>query len=135
MTKTGINASRQEVRKFGLTFAALCAASVGVMLYKHNPHWPYGAAAALVFLAAGLFAYPLLRPVYIGWMKFAFVLGWINTRILLGIFFYLILAPGGLLLRLFGKDLLDERIDRSATTYWKKRDPLPFDRARYERLF
>jgi hypothetical protein len=68
-------------------------------------------------------------------MKFAFVLGWINTRILLGIFFYLILTPIGLIMRISGKDLIDQKIDKGAKSYWKKRERVPFDPAQYERLF
>ena len=40
-----------------------------------------------------LSVHAVLRPIYVGWMKFAFVLGWINTRLILGLFFYLILTP------------------------------------------
>ncbi len=83
----------------------------------------------------GYGAYPLIRPVYLGWMKFAFVLGWINTRILLGLFFYLVVTPIGLGMRLFGKDLLDEKIERSQASYWQKRVKTEFDPARSERLF
>ena len=58
-----------------------------------------------------------------------------NTRIILGIAFYLIMTPMGMLLKLLGKDLLDKRIDRNAGTYWKDREQKAFDRERYERLF
>ena len=135
MTKTSINTSRHELRKFGLTFAAVCTVIAGIMAYKQNPRWPIAGGGTLLFLAAGLLVPTALRWFYVAWMKFAFILGWINTRILLGVFFYIILTPGSLLLRLFGKDLLEEKLDRSAPSYWKKREPVPFDAARYERLF
>ena len=125
----------EEVRKFGILFTGVCAVGVAYLLYKGNPSWQWFAAGGAFFLITGLFLVPVLRPVYIGWMKFAQVLGWINTRILLGVFFYLVLTPIGVLLRLFGKDLLEERIDRSAKTYWIRRESQPFDPKRYERLF
>ncbi len=87
------------------------------------------------FLVTGLFGYPVLRPLYLGWMKFAFVLGWLNTRLLLGVFFYLVITPTGLLLRILRKDLLDQRVDRSAKSYWKLREVKPFDPKQCERLF
>jgi hypothetical protein len=68
-------------------------------------------------------------------MKFAALLAWVNTRLILGLFFYLVLTPVGVILRLMGKDLLDEKIDRSASSYWIKRDQAITDRSRYERLF
>jgi hypothetical protein len=91
-------------------------------------------AGSIFFLVTGLVGYPVLRPVYIGWMKFAFVLGWMNTRLLLGLFFYLILTPVGLVMRAFGKDIIDKKFDRQARSYWKKRTT-PFDPATMERQF
>lgn len=135
MTDNRIDTSPREVKKFGVTFAVLGALAAAVMIYRGNPHWPWGAGAGLLFLLAGLFARPLLRPVYVGWMKFAHVLGWINTHVLLGVFFFLVLTPAGLLARAFGKDLLDLKMDRSSATYWKKRTGPRPENDRYEHLF
>jgi hypothetical protein len=68
-------------------------------------------------------------------MKFAFVLGWVNTRLILGVFFYGILTPIGVTMRLFGWDPLTRKIDRRAESYWVKRAQVPFDAKRYEQLF
>ncbi|MBI4536071.1 MAG: hypothetical protein HY708_07315 [Ignavibacteriae bacterium] len=130
-----INASRKEVRKFGIMFAVICAIIGGYLLYKGADAWRWLAVGSAFFLGTGLVGYPLLKPIYIGWMKFAFVLGWVNTRILLGLFFYLVLTSVGLVLRLLGKDLLNLKFDRSSTTYWVKKERAAFDPKRYERLF
>jgi hypothetical protein len=116
-------------------FAAICAAVAGYLAYRGSPAWRWVALGAGFYLLTGLFAEPVLRPVYLGWMKLARVLGWINTRLLLRLFFYVVLTPVALALRLAGKDLLQRRPDRSARTYWVKREPLSFDAERYERLF
>jgi hypothetical protein len=130
-----IKGTRVEVRKFGYLFAAVLSIIALYSVYRGTSQWPWFLAAAAIFLLAGLVAYPVLRPVYIGWMKFAFVLGWINTRILLGLMFFLVFTPIGLILRLTGKDLLDQKIDRSAKSYWVKRERKEFDPKQYERLF
>ena len=130
-----IDASRREVRKFGFLFSAICALIGGYLLYASGEIWWWFFGGSVAFLLSALFLYSVLKPVYIAWMKFAQVLAWINTRIILGIAFYLIVTPMGLLLRLFGKDLLDQKIDRTATTYWKEREKKPFGPERYERLF
>ena len=124
-----------EVRKFGLLFGLLGALAGAYLVWKGNALWPWAFAAGAVFALSGLFAPGVLRPVYTGWMKLAFVLAWVNTRLLLGLFFYLVMTPIGLLLRLFGKDLLNERIDRSAHSYWVRREAESFDAERYRRLF
>lgn len=58
-----------------------------------------------------------LLPVYRRWMAIGHVLGWINTRIILGIMFYLLFLPVGLAMRLLGKDPMARSIDESIATY------------------
>jgi hypothetical protein len=130
-----VRGTRDEVRIFGILFAVVFTLIGLYLLWRGNGHWYVLPMIGLLFLITGFVGYPLLRPVYLGWMKFAFVLGWINTRILLGLFFYLVLTPIGVGMRLFGKDLLDEKIDKARGSYWQKRPKAEFDPARYERLF
>ena len=127
--------SLTEVRKFGLMFAALCAAVAGYTAFRGSALWPWFAGGGAFFLVTGLFLEPVLRPVHVAWMKFAHVLGWLNTRLLLGLFYYLVLTPVALVLRITRKDLLLRRLDRSAQSYWIRRDPVEMDPERYERLF
>ena len=130
-----IDASTKNVRKFGYLFGAICLVVSAYLVYRGKLTWPYVGGAGLLFLAGALVGIPLLRPIYRGWMTFAFVLGWINARVLLGLFFYLVLTPVGLILRISGKDLLDEKIDRSAPSYWIRRERRADERGRLERLF
>lgn len=130
-----IDSSPNKVKKFGIMFGVICTVVVAYLLYKGSGAWPWFAAGAGFFFLSGLVGYSVLKPVYVGWMMFAFVLGWVNTRIILGVFYYFILTPIGLILRLTGKDLLDKRLDRSAKTYWIRRERVPFDKARYEKQF
>lgn len=95
--------------------------------------WVFGIGIVLFILSR--VAYPVMKPIHIVWMTIAFVLGWVNTRLLLGLFFYLIITPIGVIMRAFGKDFLQEKIARSATTYWIKRETGPLERKRYENLF
>lgn len=74
-----------------------------------------------------------IKPVYIVWMRFAFILGWINTRIILVILFYLIFTPVGLFMRLFRIDLLERK--NKEGTYWKKKEKVEFNPLNYERRF
>ena len=101
-----IELDRHGLRKFGLITGVIVVGLFGLLLpwlLDHRwPVWPWILAAALWFPA--LLFPMLLNPVYRGWMKFGAVLGFINTRIILGLFFYVILAPAGILMRLFGHD-------------------------------
>ncbi len=131
-----INASDREVRKFGIMFSIICLAIAAFSLYRSGTVWPWFLGGSGLFAIGGLVLRSALRPVYIGWMKFAFVLGWINTRLILGLFFYGILTPLGVIMRIFGWDPLTRKIDRQAPSYWVKRGPeTAFDPKKYERLF
>lgn len=100
-----------ELRKFGITTGIIVALLFGLLLpwlfSFHFPLWPWYLAGGLIGL--GL-VFPIsLGPVYRIWMKFGHVLGWINTRIILGILFYIVVLPMGLLMRLFGNDPMDRK--------------------------
>ena len=129
-TTVNTNPDKQELRKFGLVFAGMFILIFGLLLPwiwdKSSPMWPWIVAA--VFIAAALLVPMALGPVYRLWMKIGHVLGWINTRIILGIMFFLMFAPVALLLRLLRKDMLRQRLDTAATTYRIASEELPRDR-------
>ena len=50
-------------------------------------------------------------------MKFGNVMNWINTRIILGILFYGMFLPIGVVMRLFGKDPMHRKLDRELPSY------------------
>jgi hypothetical protein len=146
-----INTSREAVQKTGKAFL-IAGSAFGVFLLLTGSHvsgwgqwdwqrgfettvWRWFLGSGITLCVLSYIAYPIMKPVHVAWMKFAFVLGWINVRILLGLFFYLIVTPIGVIMRLFGKDLLDKKIDRSAKSYWIKKERTGFDPGRYERLF
>jgi len=69
------------------------------------------------------------------WIKLTSVLGWINTRLIVLALFYLIFTPVGIVLKLFGKDLLEIKFDRKRPTYWNKKEIKPFKPQDYQRQF
>ena len=130
-----VDATPKKVRSFGILFGFLFLAVATYLFYRERTAWVWLASLGIFFILAGIAIPSVLRPVYVLWMKFAFLLAWINTRLILGIFFYCVLTPLGLLLRIMGKDLLEKRIDRNAKSYWIVREQRVPDRKRLERLF
>lgn len=110
--------SNSDLRQFGLITAAMLLLFFFILIPwiwdLEWPVWPWIPAGILSTLAI---IYPAsLRPFYKVWMKFAGILGWINTRIILGLVFFLIFVPFGIIMRLFN-DPLRRSMDKSATTY------------------
>ena len=126
-----------ELRKFGLIFGVLVIGAFGLLipwiwdLEIAVTKWPWPMGG--VFILWALVHPASLGPFYRGWMKFGHAVGWVNTRLILGITFFLMFAPVALLFRLIGKDPLARRLDESATTYRVASEKLP--RERLERPF
>lgn len=116
MTKT----VRDELRDFGRVIG------FGFILLSILAAWRGRSDYIIIFLLismtflllAYLFPSSLKWPQFF-WMKLALVLGWINTRIILFVLFYLILAPCGILYKIMNKPYKQLRFDASAVTYWK----------------
>ena len=77
---------------------------------------------SLVFLILGLINSKLLTPLNKLWFKFGIILGAIIAPIVMGIVFFLVLTPIGLVMKIMGKDLLSKKYDKKKRTYWIKRD-------------
>jgi hypothetical protein len=68
-------------------------------------------------------------------MRFAYLLAWINTRLILCAIFYLVFTPIGLVMRLLKIDPLDRKIDKNKNSYWIKKEKKDFCPLDYERQF
>lgn len=127
----------KEIRIWALVMAAILTAvgAIQFIVWGHlrtaNTFW----ILAVVFLSLGLIYPMLLKPIYWGWLKFAAALAWVNTRLILGVIFYLVFTPVGLILRLMRKDLIKQRWDANANSYWIKRPDEQFDPSRYEKQY
>ncbi len=133
----GISAglSAKELRRFGVTVGIPLALLAGVGVWRGHTILPAvlgGAALALGVLA--LLAPRLLRPVHKLWMKIADALAWFNTRVLLGVIYFLVMTPTGIVMRLLGRDPLDRRL-KDRPSYWVVRKRHPDPRASMERRF
>ena len=113
------NPGTLELRKFGLLMGAIIAALFGLLLpwlFDYSwPLWPWIATG--VFWAWGLVHPDSLFVLYRLWLKFGHVAGWINTRIILGVMFYLIFFPAGILMRMCRKDPMARKLDNTTDSY------------------
>lgn len=97
--------SRAEGRRFGLTLGLAFLALGGLLLWRGRESLAIVAGVLGVLLvAAGSVAPGSLGPVYHGWMRFALLLSKVTTPVFLGIIYFLVLTPLGVLRRLLGRD-------------------------------
>ncbi|GAB4337901.1 MAG: hypothetical protein Kow0089_09490 [Desulfobulbaceae bacterium] len=113
------NPEKKELRNFGLITGAMVVLFFGLLVPwffgREFARWPWITGGILA--AWGLALPRTLRPVYIVWMTIGHWLGWINTRIILTLLFYLLILPVGVIMRLFGKDPLARSFDPGRQSY------------------
>jgi len=63
----------------------------------------------------------ILKTLFGYWKRFALALGWVNTRILLFVFFCLIIGPTSLIGRLLGKNFFEDKLS-TANSFWHQRE-------------
>jgi hypothetical protein len=116
-----------EFRKFGKTIGTfLIFISIVLYIFSLDYAIPLLVGGGCMLLL-GYTAPIVLKPVFILWMSLATSLGYIVTRIILGLIFFLIFSPIGLVFRLIQKDHLDEMIQKDAASYWRIRDNKPYE--------
>lgn len=119
-------ADKKQLRSFGLTVGGIFAV-IGawpIIFGDTEPRWWSLALAGLLMLPA-LIAPGSLAWVYKRWMALGHMMGWINTRIILGAVFYLVVTPIGIIRRWLGKDPMGRQIHGELTTYRIPRKPRP----------
>lgn len=93
--------------------------------------WPL---ISLAVIGVNLLAIPVIDTIFRIATLFAHAISWVMMRMILAIFFYLVMTPISFAMRMVGKDMLDQKINREASSYWHQRPPQR-PRADYERLF
>jgi hypothetical protein len=129
-----LNIDGKTIRNFGILFFILSTIASAYTYWKGHEFWFLILAAGVIFLCACLIFPNSLKGLYKAWMTMAFFLGWFMTRIILTVFFFAILTPFALILRISGKDLLNRKIDKNAKTYWIRHEQV-VDRNQYKKQF
>ena len=119
MTLREPSPNRTELRHFGLLTGALTAGIFGFFLpwLRRNqlPTWPWIAAVALI--GPALIWPASLRYVHWLWTRIGLILGWINSRIVLTILFFLVIMPMGMVMRALRRDPVARKLDPEAASY------------------
>jgi len=124
----------KELRKFGFQLGLAMSVLGFIMFLRHRPHFIWFISIASLHLILAII-YPRALTVTKAILDFIIrSIGQTVNLVSLLVAFYLIFAPIGILFRLFRKDLLHQRIDKKAVSYWIKRKQDIFSKASYERM-
>ena len=78
---------------------------------------------SIIFLILGLLNSKLLNPLNKLWFKFGIVLGKIISPLIMGIIFFLVVTPTGLIMRLLRKDILSLKYNQNSSYWIEKKGP------------
>jgi len=128
-----IGAAHQQIeissdRSFGLVFAGAFALVTAYFGWHGSGWWPAPLSVAAAFLILSLIRPALLAWPNRLWTKLGFMLGAIIAPFVMGLIYFAVFTPIGLITRLFGKDYLRARRHPTVSTYWvprKEQQPTP----------
>ncbi len=124
-----------QARKSALLVAAVLLGIAAWNLYRGRTTVVIiFASIGAALVVAGLLVPPAARAFHTAWMRFAVLLGHVNSRVLLTLVYYLVVTPYGVVTRLVGRDPLGRRGTKSES-YWVERKTTRQAREGFERLF
>lgn len=130
------NPTASDMRWFGLLLPIFIASVGAIARWQFDaPHaalgiWSCGGALAAVYWTAP----PVRRPILVGWMYAALPIGWTVSHLMMGLVYFVVVTPIGLVSRLVRGDTLHRRPNPNARSYWVER-PRHTAARRYLRQF
>ena len=108
-------------RNFGIVFSIVFLIISLWPLLSQNEIRIWSLIISVIFFILGIFNSKLLLPLNKIWFKFGMFLGNFIAPIVMGIVFFLVVTPTGLIMRLLGKDLLNLK-KKNKNSYWIEKD-------------
>jgi len=132
-----IKTEERRAREFGVALAilALLAAAGFYYIGRHPVRAYVAVGVSTLSLLMTFLAFPVWLAFFRRWMVLAEFMGMVMSTVFLTIFFYLFFTPIALIMRLFGKKMLDLSWPGRQDSYWIEKSETPSTLERYERQF
>ena len=105
-------------RSFGIVFFIVFVLVATYPLLNQGEVRIWSLIISFLFLFLGLLNSKILTPLNKLWFRFGLFLGKIISPIIMGVIFFLVVTPIGMLMRLFGKDVLNLKLNKKKSSYW-----------------
>jgi len=110
-------------RSFGIVFFIVFILIAFYPLINQGEVRIWSIVISLFFFILGIANSKILTPLNRIWFKFGLFLGKIISPIIMGIIFFLVVTPIGLIMRLFGKDVINLKFDSNKSYWIEKTEP------------
>ena len=121
-TKSHIKVKQGSEFSFGLTFSLVFAIIAFYTFYFHNNNPLLLILASITLLLISIIYPKLLYVPNKIWLKFGMILGLIVSPIIMFIIYFFVITPIGLMMKILGKDLLNQKINIQKKSYWTLRN-------------
>ena len=112
------NNTKSSNKSFGIVFFIVFLIVGLYPVFNHEEIRIWSIILSLTFLILGLLNSNLLTPLNKTWIRFGILLGNFISPLVLGIIFFLVVLPTGILMRLFKKNFLGLKFDKNLKSYW-----------------
>ena len=110
-------------RSFGIVFFVVFLIIALYPLINNENIRIWSLVISLIFIVLGLLNSKILTPLNKLWFKFGIFLGKIISPVIMGIIFFLVVTPTGLIMRLLGKDVLNLKYNKNKSYWIEKNGP------------
>ena len=110
-------------KNFGIVFSIFFLLISIYLLLNNNPIYYWSLFVSFIFLVLGLMNSKILSPLNLLWFKFGILLGKIVSPVVMGIIFFLVVTPISIILKIFGKDVLNLKFNNNKTYWIEKNGP------------
>lgn len=130
-----IKETQGDLKKFGITIGSVLLIISAILFWNEKQTGIWFIVGGILLILTGIIYARILKPINKIWMALAVILGFIMTRVILLIVYFLVLTPIALIARLSGKRFLDLKMSKSSSSYWIKRTNINSNRVKYEKQF
>ncbi len=113
--------NKENNKSFGILFFLVFLLIAIWPVINSEPIRIWSIIISILFLILGITNSKILTPLKRGWIKLGEILGKVVAPIIMGFIYFIIITPIGILMRLFGKDLLNIKFNKDKS-YWIKRE-------------
>ena len=129
-----IKSHKKNIKDFGITIGAILGIISIILFLKEIPYYNLFFFISSFFIVFALTIPIFLKPLFIIWMIFSIILGWIMTRLTLTFLFYFIMFPISIFMRLFGQTMLKHK-NNATHSYLEERIESVEKKQDYEKQF
>lgn len=120
MRNSNQQVSNKELKSFGLMVGTVFGFIAIYPLFRGESLRTWAAIISVALIGPAIFFPPLLHLPFRLWAIIGKILGWINTRIILTVLYFVGIVPVSFILKISGKDPLQKKFDANAVSYREK---------------